>query len=76
MDCQFISKYGNFVTSLTAYYSCEDISLSTCISHFDHILVDFLLSLKTPKLLHGKIITEIVIDLVSDGCHDSVVAAT
>ena len=25
MDCQFISIYGKFVTSLSAFYSCEDI---------------------------------------------------
>ena len=27
MDIQFISIYGKFVTSLSAYYSCEDIIL-------------------------------------------------
>ena len=26
MDCQFISIYRKFVTSLSAYYSCEDIN--------------------------------------------------
>ena len=28
IDCQFISIYSKFVTSLSAYYSCEDISWS------------------------------------------------
>ena len=28
INCQYISIYGYFVKSLTAYYSCADISLS------------------------------------------------
>ena len=31
LDCQSISIYGDFVTSLTAYYSCADINISSVI---------------------------------------------
>ena len=31
-DCQFISIYGKFVTSLSAYYLCEDITLKPILN--------------------------------------------
>ena len=37
MDCQFISLYGEFVTSLSAYYSHENIS--TYFTTFPFIVI-------------------------------------